>query len=321
VEALRYLTASYLMSFRSVLAAIATLPHRSRVFPAALVFATAACGSSSSARPGFTDDAGAPSGTFGDGSAGTVQPTSECAADTQQIYVVTRESDLYRFAPQTRAFKRVGSIDCAGANGATPFSMAVDRHGTAWVLFNDGHLYTVSTVDARCSSTAYAPDQSNFHTFGMAYVSDTTGGNTETLYVADYDAKGLARIDPTQLKLTFIAPYSGFSAAGELTGRGDARMFAFFNKTATVSDVRVAEIDPKTASILTTHTLAGLDVGSGWAFAHWGGDFWLFTAPGGSSQVTQYSFDKDTSTTVAQDLGFVIVGAGVSTCAPLAPPK
>jgi hypothetical protein len=154
----------------------------------------------------------------------------------------------------------------------------------------------------------------------MAFVTDTSGGSTETLYVADYDAKGLAKIDTATLKLSFIAPYTGFSAAGELTGRGDARMFAFFNKKPPVDYVRVSEID-KSAKIIATHNLTGLDVGSGWAFAHWGGDFWLFTAPGGSSQVTKYSFDSDTSSTVKTNLGFVIVGAGVSTCAPVTPPR
>jgi hypothetical protein len=283
----------------------------------AACLATTACAAQTSGK-GFQDDGGT-NISFGDG--GVVPQGGECSKDNEQIYVVTRESVLYQFAPASLTFTKVGAINCSGTHAATPFSMAVDRKGTAWVLFNDGHIYQVSTKDARCTSTSYQPDQNNFHTFGMAFVSDTVGGSTETLYVADYDAKGLAKIDPAQLKLSFIAPYTGFSAPGELTGRGDARMFAFFNKSATVSDVRVSEIDPKTAKILTTHTLAGLDVGSGWAFAHWGGDFWLFTAPQGSSQVTKYSFDGDTSTTVKQNLGFVIVGAGVSTCAPFVPPK
>jgi hypothetical protein len=265
-----------------------------------------------------TFDADSGTGTFGDG--GVVPPPGECSKDNEQIYVVTRESDLYQFAPQALTFTKVGPINCAGSGAATPFSMAIDRKGTAWVLYNDGRLYNVSTKDGRCSSTGYQPDQANFHTFGMAFVSDVSGGKAETLYVADYDAKGLGKIDTASLKLSFIGAYSGFSAAGELTGRGDARMFAFFNKKPPVDYVRVSELD-KTAKILATKNLTALDVGSGWAFAHWGGDFWLFTAPNGASQVTKYSFDNDTSQTVKQGLGFVIVGAGVSTCAPVTTPR
>jgi hypothetical protein len=281
-----------------------------------VVSALAAC--SASTPRTFDGDGGGPTLVGEDAGFGTTP--GECSQANQQVYVVTRDSDLYQFAPQSLAFAKVGNINCTNAGAATPFSMAVDRKGIAWVLFNDGKIWHVNTRDARCTSTSYVADQGGFHTFGMAFVSDTSGGTAETLYVADYNAKGLAKIDTTTLKLTFIAPYDAFSAAGELTGRGDARMFAFFNKKPPVDYVRVSEVD-KTAKIVATRNLTNLDVGAGWAFAHWGGDFWLFTAPNGSSQVTKYSFADDTSTTVKQGLGFVIVGAGVSTCAPVTPPR
>ena len=47
----------------------------------------------------------------------------------------------------------------------------------------------------------------------------------------------------------------------------------------------------------------------------------LFTAPNGSSEIDQYQWSAGATNTVKQDLGYVIVGAGVSTCAPTAPPK
>jgi hypothetical protein len=61
-------------------------------------------------------------------------------------------------------------------------------------------------------------------------------------------------------------------------------------------------------------------VGLGFAFAHWGGDYWLFTAPSGSTVVTDFVYATATSTDVVLNAGFKVVGAGVSTCAPLVRP-
>jgi hypothetical protein len=66
-------------------------------------------------------------------------------------------------------------------------------------------------------------------------------------------------------------------------------------------------------------TLPGVDLGGAWAFAFWGGDFYLFTAPGGngtSSLVTRYRPSDGSVTQVAMAPGVTIVGAGVSPCAP-----
>ena len=58
-----------------------------------------------------------------------------------------------------------------------------------------------------------------------------------------------------------------------------------------------------------------IDQGQGWAFAFWGGDFYMFHAPNGNSIVTRYRPSDDSLTQVAT-LPSIIVGAGVSTCAP-----
>ncbi len=266
---------------------------------------------------GATDEDG---GFLVDAPATEATSSSDCAEENKQIYVVTSSNQLHRFAPATLAFTKVGDLKCP-AGSATPFSMAVDRSGMAWVLFDDGKIFKVSTKDASCTATTYQANQESFGKFGMAFVSDVAGAPAETLYVADYYSKGLAKIDVGTLKLSFLGDFGGFSGAGELTGRGD-RIFAFFNTppTAPTLPPRVAELE-KTGKIITTKNLAGTTIGSGWAFAHWGGTFWLFTAPMGSSQVTEYDFEMSSSNVVTKSLGFVIVGAGVSTCAPTERPK
>ena len=52
--------------------------------------------------------------------------------------------------------------------------------------------------------------------------------------------------------------------------------------------------------------------------AFWGGDFWLFYEAVGDSSSTVYQVKADGTMSVAvKSTGRVIVGAGVSTCAPL----
>ena len=55
----------------------------------------------------------------------------------------------------------------------------------------------------------------------------------------------------------------------------------------------------------------------------WGGDFWFYTQGNGvGSTVTHYKYATDKSyVNAVADTGFVIVGAGVSTCAPTTPPN
>ncbi|GAC1351439.1 MAG: hypothetical protein NVSMB1_04490 [Polyangiales bacterium] len=243
-------------------------------------------------------------------------PGSDCTEENKQIYVVTQEKELYRFSPAKLDISKIGNLTC-NSFGATPFSMAVDRKGVAWILYSDGHIFKVSTKDASCSPTSFMHDQLGYATFGMAFVADSAGSTTETLFVADYLGKGLAKIDTSSLILSTVGPYVGTTGAAELTGTGSARVFGFFNH----NPIDIAELNKGTGALMTIRSVPGVAIGSGWAFAHWGGDFWLFTSPSGSSQVTQYNLTTGASKVVKSGLGFVIVGAGVSTCAPLTLPK
>jgi hypothetical protein len=82
----------------------------------------------------------------------------------------------------------------------------------------------------------------------------------------------------------------------------------------------IVEIDPRTGRVLAKSDLTVGSVDDGFAFAFWGGDFWLFTTPGTQvlpppSTVTRYR-PNDGSTVVMATAPIAIVGAGVSTCAP-----
>ena len=109
------------------------------------------------------------------------------------------------------------------------------------------------------------------------------------------------------------------TGAPELTGTGDAQLFGFF----TTNPASLAVIDVGTAKASGIVPLPGVSTGQAFAFSFWGGDFWFYTAQGlEGSNVTRLKTATDRSISVVKtDIGFRIVGAGVSTCAPTAPPK
>jgi hypothetical protein len=256
-------------------------------------------------------------------------------ADALLVYTITATKQLQSFNPSTGQFRLIGNIACpAGkstekpAEDATPFSMAVDRKGIAYILFTDERLYRVSTLTGACVATSFVPRQSNFRLFGMGFATNT-GGPDETLFVAGDDrdtyadkqrgARGLARVSPDTFALAPVGDFSPVIAQAELTGRGDGRLYAFYDKG--IADPGIAEpsyigeINGQTGQVVGERRFDAVDQGEGWAFAFWGGDFYMFHAPGGSTRVTRWRPTDDSVTEIARTQ-LKIVGAGVSTCAP-----
>jgi hypothetical protein len=282
-------------------------------------------GSPSKSPPVLVADAGSSE----DGSSGPSGGGDGCSDASKLVYVISRDSDLYSFEPGSFTFTHIGTISCpsedpTSAFPAFPFSMAVDRGGTAWVLFSDGNLLKVSTKDASCTSTSFVPNQAGFTLFGMGFVADGPDASTDTLYVSEnVNGNGLGKIDLSTLTLTAIGPYTGALAGqkAELTGTGKGDLFGFFLTTP----AQVASIATTSGSVMNADALNSVTVGTDWAFSFWGGDFYLYTgnstdtAQNGST-VTRYSPSDGGVTVLSNGLGFFIDGAGVSTCAPTTPP-
>ena len=262
-------------------------------------------------------------GTLGDGA--TTGPTADCSDAAKLVYVISDQNTLYSFAPNTLKFTPIGALRCPTSD--TVNSMAVDRSGTAWVNFTDGKLYRVSTKDASCATTSFAPNQAGFtNELGMGFSSDSPGSKSETLFVSDNAGLGVAKVDLGSMSLTALGPYTGTEsgANAELTGTGDARLFGFF----ATSPAAFAEIDKATAATPKVTPLTSVNASEGgYAFSFWGGDFWFYTAfptpssPDATTSVTHYVSATGAASVVLANIGFVIVGAGVSTCAPTAPPR
>lgn len=246
-------------------------------------------------------------------------PLPGCGYDGTElvIYLLTAQAQLGTFDPVANTFRLIGTLNCPGAFLSSPFSMAVDRRGVAYVGYDSGALYRVSTKDASCSATDFRnqtiPD--GFTTFGMAFTTEPD--LSEALYVASTGEDGrLARVDPSDLRFSLIGSFSPTVQDAELTGSGAGRLFAFYRDWTTAGSSIVAQVDAQTAAVSNQVRLRGVLPQVGWAFAYWGGSFYLFAAPTEQgSEVFRYRPDAAQYERLAV-LDQVVVGAGVSTCAP-----
>jgi hypothetical protein len=268
---------------------------------------------------GVARDAGAPDANVPKEAGPDVEVVkTDCTdPDATQIYVITSADELLAFDPHVGSFKLISKISCPNAFGATPFSMAVDRKGTAYSVFQNGSIYKIRTSTGACAETDYEAGQSGFFTFGMGFSTDE-GGPSETLFVAsdgmDNTTPSLASIDTKSFVLSPVSALGPPLAGMELTGTGDGRLFGFVGDPSGAG-TRLVRVDKETAELSLEATFPSLELGGGWAFAFWGGDFWFFTAPAGGSIVTRYRPETGERSVVAA-WPSVIVGAGVSTCAP-----
>ena len=274
----------------------------------------AACGPSDRSRPG-----GGGGADSGNGAQGSNQ--DGCSDAAKLVYVVDENNTLSQFDPMTKTFHDLGTLNCP-ASGATPFSMGVDRNAVAWVLYSDGELFHVDTTSLACTATGWQA-QGDLTQFGMGFSTDTAGGNTDTLFVAGGASVGgstdstLAKLDTGAFTAQTVGSVTGWP---ELTGNGNAELWGWFpsDEFATTTP-RVEQIDKSSGSPVKTYMLpALLGAPTAWAFAFWGGDYWIFLAKDSETSTTVYQIDGATGAIkgMTQTGTRLIVGAGVSTCAP-----
>jgi hypothetical protein len=249
------------------------------------------------------------------------------ASDTL-IYTVTDENSILRFDPSSSQFTRIGTLVCPAPPGIDPFSMAVDQQGNAYVLYAEpggapGNIFKVNLNTAECAPTSFVPN-ALFSNFGMAFSANEDAGTGETLYVANYDFNDLqapsilGAINETSLVLTQVGTFSPTLSAPELTGTGDGRLFGFEAPGGpNTSGSAIAQIDPTNAKVIAQTPLPTVTQGNGWAFGFWGGNFYLFTAPDGATSIVQRYNPTDGTVVQVATYPEIIVGAGVSTCAPV----
>jgi hypothetical protein len=272
---------------------------------------------------------GSSSGSFGgDGGASSSGGGNGCSGQaTNYVYVLSAENDLYSFAPNLKQFTKIGPLGCQ--TSLSPNSMAVDRDAVAYVNYvadddSTGAIFQVSTTDASCTGPIMSMP-AGWERVGMGYSTNNAGSTAETLYVAGVGSGiGLGLVDFGIKNVGPIGPFTGTLAGqnAELTGTGNGTLYGFF----TTAPVEVAQIDKSNGSTMTPVPMTGVQVPNDWAFSFWGGHFYLYTSQGqgtgNGSNVTDYDPVGGTvNPSYMVGIGFDIVGAGVSTCAPVTAPQ
>jgi hypothetical protein len=251
----------------------------------------------------------------------------------EPMYLVSKDNQLWSFAPDKKQFTAIGLMGCNGPSGSGPNAIAVDRNAVAWVNwiaadamgnFTAGWVYKVSTANASCEASPTFTLPASWYGVGMAFSTDTVGGAAETLYVTSESFLssanlGLGKLDFSQKSLVPIGQFANdpllSGQLADLTGTSDARLFGFFGN---MSPVHIAQID-KTANILSDTPISSINTPYDWAFSLWSGAFYIFTSDDtANSTVTRFdATTKSVDTSYVLTAPGVIYGAGVSTCAPL----
>ena len=280
------------------------------------VLCLAACGPNN--RPDLSGghDGGDPTG---DGNNGN---TENCSEDAKLVYTVDQNNTLSKFDPVAKTFTDLGRLTCAASLGATPFSMGIDRNAGAWILYSSGELFQVDTKTLACTKTPWA-SPNGLRQFGMGFSTETAGGTTDVLYIAGgagptQPTSSLHRLDTASMTTQPVGTVTGWP---ELTGTGNAELWGFFpTNPGGGGTPRVEKIDKVSGAAVQTFMLASLAGDpAAWAFAFFGGDFFVFLARSTELATTVYQVDGTTGqiTGMTPTGSRLIVGAGVSTCAPV----
>ena len=241
-----------------------------------------------------------------------------CTEAGQFIYTIEENGRLARFDPRTLTFTNIGFIHCPSTPGDSPFSMALDQDAIAWVNYSSGALFRVDVMTAACTATTYKPNQvAGFSNYGMGFVFDPTN-NTDTLFVAGGTFGGVAMPSP----LGVIAfPSLALTRVGtidvgwvELTGTGDGQLWAFAPGPYSTSGVAtLARVSPTNGATISRFTFPSITMNGAFALKFWGGSFWIFLG----NQVFAVNRATGALTLEIPASGRTIVGAGVSSCAPI----
>ncbi len=250
-------------------------------------------------------------------------PDTGCTTAEELVYVFDTDNNIWSFDPPSKQFTMIATANC----GEGPNSMAIDRNLVAWLNFDgEGAIYTFDLKTNGPCKPSGIDLTSGFEQVGMGFSSDVSGGSVDTLYLDGIGGTaGLAKVDMSTGGLLMLGDFSNdpklVGQSAELTGTGNALLYGYF----TTDPVRVAQLDKTTGHVLSDHALTGVSPPDDWAFSFWGGDFYLYAAPGnnftGNSSVIHYSPTTGTvDMDYVDDTGMTIIGAGVSTCAPITPP-
>jgi hypothetical protein len=250
---------------------------------------------------------------------------SDCNELEKLVYVIDDGGALYSFDPQAPAedaFNLIATLSCP--SGGEPFSMGVSREGFAYVLFWTGSpmgmcigMNKIEIETGECLGlTSFDCFTGGFGMFGMGYVTDGPDTNAETLYIGNADSPAIfGTLEPESGEIAELGYM--YSEGPEFTGNSLGELWGFFPEA---NPPRVMNIDKESGFPLEQYEITEILGGLGpaaWAFAHWGGDFYIFYKDLNEDSTSVYRLADGEVTVHLASIGMTVVGAGVSTCAPV----
>ncbi len=311
-----------------------------------------AVGAGGGAAAGGSSAGGA--GGFVPGTGGGGGSVPDCSEEVRPIFVMTHETPatIHSFDPPSLTFTSLLQVDCPDTLDWKVSSMAIDRGYHAWVQWgaladgpDDSYFKRLDRIDLATGVCEPNYGQGQVVSdwggpLGMAFVSTAEGSDIEQLFFVDKAVNLYQLGGQTTLGQYYdFKPGEGTSFSGvELTGTGEGRLFNLimnwtpeWDHPCTAQDpcpptVHLGEVNKGDGTAISNTELPnvpamGISPG-GFAFAHWGGRFWIFESLDfGPTEVYEYDPIANEATLVKSDGPDGVVGAGVSTCAPLALPR
>jgi len=248
----------------------------------------------------------------------------ECPVDDAGLYMLSESGEIWTFDPRTGCLTFVSQVDCGGQTDF--FSLAVSRHGRAWIAFHGGDMYTVDLADpgAACLDPGYVDDDALFGTGNMAFVRESADDACDRMYLysamLDADIGTLAVMDPRTLELSPLAIDENLTY-GDVTGTPDGRMLGLVRSPWAP---RLHEWDKHTGELLAEARIPELDDLWTGSITYWGGYFYIYASPEDTNEtrmLLEYDYFNlrgrgQVVTVVVEQLPFYPVGTAVSPCAP-----
>lgn len=262
-----------------------------------------------------------------------------CVGTGEGIYLLSDANELWTFDPDTLEFEVLGAVECPTTG--MPIAMAVDRQGGALLAYvvlpafagmpPTVETFSIALGDPSACEAVELPLPADRMLAGTGYASASATDPCDDLYLFANstldDAPGtsaLARVDDDGDWVELGAvPWM----SAQLSGTGDGRLFGFAFAAAQnegdFGEASLVELDRDDAEVLEAVVVPQGTDGDSMAFAFWGGDAWFFTdGPHDTSVVRRLDHDGSDgggTSIVVDETPVRIMGAGVSTCAPIGP--
>lgn len=325
------------------------MKHLPRTIIASIVFISLVCSlvsgcAAGNSPSGVSSGAGAGAGTGGSGGdGGGINFPDSGTSNEGEIYVNSLDK-LYKFEPIGKTIQEIGTFDCvasdpSGTADGGMHDLAVDKNDNLYGVAKlgpqspnsieaDHVILSIDKATGHCEKIFALPNnlvnpQGGLEIRGLSFVpSGTLQPGTETLVAMEIQGNYIS-IDLMAKTAKLVGDLNGGGPA-QWSTKGADIVSLILDKTYVTAKLQsatdnLAVMDPKTGAIITNIGETPLPTIGG--LAYWGGTLYGFSTEGGV-----YAIDPTNGLTTGIAVigalpGIQYHGAGVTTAAPIEPPK